>query len=229
MDKKREQFRAEASKDGKPLIAHIPVRTIKQNEDLVISATINSKNKITSARAGYSKEGRNYKYLDMKKTEPYIYQAKIPASEFSDKIFYFIEAVTKKGFLSTYPGKALSNPIVVTVKNDINPPLLSHKPIRSASALKPLKITARVKDPSGVKWVRLLYRNVTQFQDYKTLAMNKTGKKNQYEAVVPGKNIVPEWDFMYLFEVMDKKGNGKIYPDMEKETPYIVVKLKRGQ
>ena len=32
---------------------------------------------------------------------------------------------------------------------------------------------------------------------------------------------------MYLIEVMDNKGNGKIYPDIEKETPYVVVKLQR--
>jgi hypothetical protein len=30
---------------------------------------------------------------------------------------------------------------------------------------------------------------------------------------------------MYLFEVMDNAGNGKIYPDMAKETPYIVVNV----
>jgi hypothetical protein len=28
--------------------------------------------------------------------------------------------------------------------------------------------------------------------------------------------------------VMDRLGNGKIYPDLEKETPYLVVKLQRG-
>jgi len=32
---------------------------------------------------------------------------------------------------------------------------------------------------------------------------------------------------MYYFEVMDNAGNGKVYPDFEKETPYIVVKLQR--
>ena len=32
---------------------------------------------------------------------------------------------------------------------------------------------------------------------------------------------------MYLSELMDNRGNGKIYPDLEKETPYIVVKLRR--
>jgi hypothetical protein len=57
--------------------------------------------------------------------------------------------------------------------------------------------------------------------------MAQTGKKDEYKAVVPGKAVAAKWDFMYLIEVMDNKGNGKIYPELEKETPYVVVKLKR--
>ena len=101
------------------------------------------------------------------------------------------------------------------------------KPITSAPALNPLKITAEVRDPSGIKWVRLRYRSVTQFEDYKTLYMHFTQNKSQYQAEVPAEHIIPKWDFMYFFEVMDDCGNGKIYPDFEKETPYIVVKLER--
>jgi hypothetical protein len=33
---------------------------------------------------------------------------------------------------------------------------------------------------------------------------------------------------MYYFEAMDNAGNGRIYPDAERETPYVVVKLDRG-
>jgi hypothetical protein len=32
---------------------------------------------------------------------------------------------------------------------------------------------------------------------------------------------------MYLIEVMDNNGNGRIYPDLNKETPYVFVKLIR--
>jgi hypothetical protein len=32
---------------------------------------------------------------------------------------------------------------------------------------------------------------------------------------------------MYLIEVMDNNGNGRIYPDLNKETPYRFVKLIR--
>jgi hypothetical protein len=32
---------------------------------------------------------------------------------------------------------------------------------------------------------------------------------------------------MYLIEVMDNNGRGKIYPDLNKELPYVIVKLIR--
>jgi hypothetical protein len=32
---------------------------------------------------------------------------------------------------------------------------------------------------------------------------------------------------MYLIEAMDACGNGAIYPDLEVETPYVVVQLER--
>jgi hypothetical protein len=32
---------------------------------------------------------------------------------------------------------------------------------------------------------------------------------------------------MYFIEAMDKGGNGKIHPDLDKETPYVIVKLLR--
>jgi hypothetical protein len=32
---------------------------------------------------------------------------------------------------------------------------------------------------------------------------------------------------MYYIEVMDMAGNGCIYPDIEKEAPYVIVMLER--
>ena len=57
--------------------------------------------------------------------------------------------------------------------------------------------------------------------------MRPAGRKGRYTATVPGGEISPEWDFMYLFEVMDNKGNGKMYPYFEEGAPYIVVELER--
>lgn len=114
-----------------------------------------------------------------------------------------------------------------SISKDREPPLLKHTPIITARPNQPLRVTAKVTNPSGIKWVRLRYRGVTQFEDYETLPMQRVGTSDDYEAVVPADKIVPGWDFMYYFEVMDNAGNGKIYPDFEKETPYVVVKLAR--
>ena len=74
---------------------------------------------------------------------------------------------------------------------------------------------------------RLRYRSVNQQQVYKTLEMLSAEGTNQYWAVVPAEQVVSKWDFMYLIEVMDRHGNGKIYPDLNREMPYVVVKLQR--
>jgi hypothetical protein len=48
-----------------------------------------------------------------------------------------------------------------------------------------------------------------------------------YEAVIPGNFIVPKWDLMYFLEAVDTKGNGRMYPDLEKEMPYIFAAMDR--
>ena len=117
--------------------------------------------------------------------------------------------------------------LVALAAADHDPPTVVHRPVVAAAAGKPLTISAVVSDPSGVKWVRLRYRSVNQYQDYRTLPMLPSGEKDHYQAVIPAEHVVPQWDLMYFIEVMDNRGNGKIYPDMERETPYVVVKLSR--
>jgi hypothetical protein len=90
-----------------------------------------------------------------------------------------------------------------------------------------MRILASAKSGSGLEWVHLRYRSVNQYQDYFTLDMLPTGEQDQYEAEIPGEHIPAEWDFMYFFEVMDRQGSGRIFPDAEKETPYVIVKLDR--
>ena len=57
--------------------------------------------------------------------------------------------------------------------------------------------------------------------------MLPTGKAGEYAATIPGIEVDPRFDLMYFFETMDNAGNGKIYPDLERETPYVVVKVTR--
>jgi hypothetical protein len=106
-------------------------------------------------------------------------------------------------------------------------PEVMHQPVTNAPAGQPLIITTQVREPAGVKWVRLRYRSVNQRLDYRTLPMLPTATKDQYQAVIPAADIPPTWDLMYFIEAMDKDGNGRIHPDLNRETPYIIVHLRR--
>ena len=220
LKEQRKSFRPTAAETA-PVIAHVPIRGIAPGSKLTIRATVRAKESITKVRVAYGNSNRDNEYVSMERTKPFLYRAVIPAKDIKEGLSYFIEVVDETG------RRARTELITVAVTNDNKPPLVKHKHITSAPAEKPLTVTAEATDPSGVKWVRLRYRSVSQYQDYKTLDMVETKKKGQYKAVVPGEDIETKWDFMYLFEVMDNKGNGKIYPDLEKEAPYVIVKLQR--
>jgi hypothetical protein len=104
---------------------------------------------------------------------------------------------------------------------------ISHQPIMSAPVGQPITLKVKVNAPSGLKWIRLRYRSVNQHLDYETLPMEPTSEKDVFQAVVPANKINPRYDFMYFIEVMNNNGQGLIYPQLDKETPYVMVKLVR--
>jgi len=208
-----------------PQIAHVPVRRLSPAQDLVLRATVSAVSPIAAVRVVYGNARQGYANVDMERTQPLEYRAVIPAARISGACNYFIEAVDEAGRAATWPQEGRTHPVSVTVTADDQPPVLHSTPVLTAQPLKPLRIVADVQDPSGIKWIRLRYRGLSQHQDFRTLPMLPTGKGNEYEAVIPAKDIDPKFDLMYLFEVMDNAGNGKIYPDLDKETPYVVVNL----
>jgi len=107
------------------------------------------------------------------------------------------------------------------------PPAVSLSAPSSADVSRDLRITARVSAPEGVKWVRLRYRHVTQFEDYQTAEMSLEAKTGLYTAAIPAAFIDPKWDLMYFVEVVGKNGGGRMYPDLEREMPYVIVPVKR--
>ena len=119
------------------------------------------------------------------------------------------------------PGAVASTP------GDAEPPAVTHEPVTSLPVAKPLKLAAQVRDASGVAWIRVRYRGVTQFEDYKTIDMRRVEQSDTFEAEIPAAEIDPKWDFMYFIEAMDAAGNGCIWPDLLKRTPYVIVHLDR--
>jgi len=222
LDKLREQrktFRPDIT-EGKITIAHVPVRKARPGKRLAIRATVSARESVDSVRVGYRSGQDDYEWVDMKQIEPSVYHATIKAKDVAVGLNYLIEA-------SGGGERAKTDPVAVAVTVDNKAPRIKHEHVTRAKVGVPLTVTAQVSDATGVKWVRLRYRNVTQFEDYKALDMAKTDVDGEYRAVIPGHDINAKWDFMYLIEVMDNNGNGAIYPDMEKETPYVVVKLDR--
>jgi hypothetical protein len=121
------------------------------------------------------------------------------------------------------PGRDIVDDIVKTA-----PPAIDADRVTTARAGQPLRITARVSAHDGVASVRLRYRSVTQFDDYRTLEMQRAaGQTGVYTATVPGEALNPKWDFMYFIEAVDRADGGAIWPDLLKETPYVIVKLQR--
>jgi hypothetical protein len=151
----------------------------------------------------------------MKPIAPHVFGGTIPAADVSSGLEYAIHVDGVKDAR-----------VSVAVTSDDEPPTLEHRPVESAPASQPLEIEATVDDPSGVEWVRLRYRSVTQYDDYQTLSLGKLGER-RYGGVVPAEALDPKYDLMYFFEVMDTNGNGAIYPDLGRETPYVVVRLVR--
>jgi len=105
-------------------------------------------------------------------------------------------------------------------------PQFEHEP---ASAIANADLTIAVKVSSGLSLDRVIlhYRAVDQTVDWRELEMRHLGG-GRYEAIVPGKEILERWDFMYYFEALVKGGGGRLWPSWEQGAPYIVVKVNRS-
>jgi len=88
-------------------------------------------------------------------------------------------------------------------------------------------VQVKVAAPAGLKWIHLRYRHVNQKEEYRAVDMQPDAKTGLYSASIPAPFVDPHWDLMYFVEILDRQGNGRIYPDLEVETPYIVASVKR--
>ncbi len=110
---------------------------------------------------------------------------------------------------------------------DKQPPHVRLEAVGKARPGHDLSVTAKAEDPSGVKTLRLRYRHLTQFEDYRTAEMTLDPKTGIYAAWIPGDFIAPKWDLMYFVEAIDTLGNGRNYPDLDVRAPYVVVEVER--
>lgn len=225
----RQQFRPAIDGDG-PSIAHVPVRSVRPGEEVVIRATVAGARPVTRVRASYHAGGEVHE-VPLEPAGSFTYRGVIPAAHVVASPTYIIQATEDGGRSAIWPvpPTGVTRSLALIVSEDNEAPTVRHAPVTMAAAGQPLRVVAEVADPSGVKWVRLRYRSVTQYEDYKTLQMQPTASAGQFAATVPAAHVDPKFDFMYYIEVMDEAGNGRIHPSLYEEQPYIIVRLQRGE
>jgi hypothetical protein len=168
-----------------------------------------------------------YRTVVMKSLGDGRYEAMLPALDQADKRAYTIKAIDTQGRETFYPKDGLDQPIVVTLSTDEQSPRVYLERLAKGKPGQALTVHAQVTDPSGIQWVRLRYRHLTQFEDYESLDMKLNPATGLYQGTIPGEFITSEWDLMYFVEAVDTQGNGCTIPDLEIEMPYAIVELKR--
>ncbi len=211
----------------KDLMVHIPKVKIAADSTLKVEMTLKLEQGLGDAKLLYSVNNRHYKAMNMEQTGENTYGARIPAVKDASQIAYYFKITDQSNTPTIYPKQGNINPFKVLVTEDFEPPTVALERIKKAPINKALKVTTKVTDASGVQSVMLRFRSVNQFEDYRSLKMTKVGTSDTYEATIPSDFSDGKYNLMYFVEVMDTKGNGVIYPDLEKEAPYVIVQLDR--
>ncbi len=116
-----------------------------------------------------------------------------------------------------------AKPISVTSQ----PPVADLSSAKQAYPGRDFVISARIADPPATKSVRLRYRHVNQVEDYQVADMALDSKTGTFIGHIPASFIDPKWDLMYFVEAIGSNGAGRMYPDLEVETPYVLVTTRR--
>jgi hypothetical protein len=141
----------------------------------------------------------------------------------------------EKSFAELQAERASAHPVagaeavLPSLEGKPDPPAVSLLPLPSdgASPGADFTVRAKVTASAGVRWIRLRYRHLNQKEDYETLAMRREGTTGIYGASIPGSFITTQWDLIFYVEVVDNHGTGRIYPDLEHETPYVIEPVRR--
>jgi hypothetical protein len=82
-------------------------------------------------------------------------------------------------------------------------------------------LTGRVDAAAAPFWLpeRIVTELARPEPSPQTADMTPGARTGAYSATIPASFIGRRWDLMYFVEVVDRQGNGRIYPDLELETP----------
>ena len=202
-------------------IGHTPVRRAPIDGKISISAALFTEHGKEQVILHYRRKGeKKYRTQSMQFDRNLnIYRAEIESAltRKTGTIEYYLSAdINGKTIFN--PKQGNKKPIAVDISNDFSAPVLSHRFKGRKGHPQQIKITVKAVDKSGVKSVRLFYKALPAYLNWRSVAMKNTGGGN-YEASVP----LSARGLMYHFEALDTHGNGAVFPDPQKETPFFVI------
>ncbi len=223
---------------SRPRLAHAPLFRIDPSKDATINVTItmppspDASGNLSAKSAGQlasaellwrSDPAGAWQHANLASKDGFSYSASLKPGGLSGRwLEYKFVASDQFGHTSQLPERG--HGYFARLTADQTAPAVEHTAIASTAPGKDMTLRAKVSDPDGVAVVRAYYRPMQDQQPYECIEMEKQG--DEYVATIPGRCIVPEFDFIYYLEAVDEAGNGRIYPDWETAVPYVIVPVR---
>lgn len=226
LEQQRSSFRPDLD-GGAIQIIHVPPRRMRPGDAVTLRATVLSQDEIEQVRCTVRMPTGQRQVYDMQAAGCWRYAVKVPLLPAGQQLSYFFEARAASGEGANHPQSDPQAAIELRVSDDRQPPRVKLERVTTAKPGDPIRVSAHVTDPSGVRWVRLRFRHLTQFEDYESVDMTFDEPSGRYVGDIAAEFVIPRWDVMYFVEVMDREGNGRMVPDLDSEMPYVIVHLQR--
>ncbi len=206
-----------------PQIGHVPICSAAPGP-LPVTATVTAPDGVAEVALNWRAGDSAWQRTPMA-ADGAVFSAEIQAPDLH-RIDYFIEATDAGDESRSWPAAGADAPQPVAIGTSAGPPSVHVQSAAAASPGQNFTVTADVDSAEDLASVILYYRDLNQRELYTPVPMRQIG--GAWTATIPGMDIVPDWDLMYYVEAIDRLGNGAIGPDLDVETPYVVVPVERG-
>ena len=205
-------------------LGHVPQRTVRRGENLELRATVHWPHDIKRVVAYVTSHDGISTTIPLEHRGGKRFGASVPGASLADSFEYSISAECRRGDRISTPA-GVDRRFLVTVCDDRAAPIVEHRPVAKATEGEKITVAARVTGRSGPMEAHLRFRHQNQQLDYRRLPMVAQG--DSYVATIPGEYVTKEWDIQYYIEVVDRCGEGTIYPDFDTGAPYLTIRVRR--
>ena len=209
-------------REAAPQVGHVPIRTSEPGP-LNVTATVTAPDGVGEVALNWRSGQDSWQRTPMTGSgDVYATDIVLPNERVAA---YYIEATDVNGATRAWPAAGADAPQSVAIGNAAGLPSVDVDRAAIAIPGQDLTVTARVDSTEHLHHVTLYYRDLNQRELFTPVPMEPMD--GAWSATIPGMDIVSDWDLMYYVEVIDRLGNGVIGPDMDVETPYVVVPVER--